>query len=84
MYIDVPQYGPSFKFIWEDGFAIRCRLDDSAVIIEANRAGLISLARHLLVLADENAPEFTHFHLDEWNSLEEKSTELIVVKRNLI
>lgn len=83
MDIFVPPYdGNSFSFVWEEDFSIKCSIDNDSVIIEANKSGLISLARHLLELAQESVPEFHHFHLDEYNSLEENSAELIVVKRN--
>lgn len=51
------------------------------VCIEANKEGLISLARHILELAQEDVPEFEHIHLDEYNSLEDNSAELTIVKR---
>ena len=83
MDIFVPVYdGEKFSFVWEEDFSIKCSIDNNSVIIEANKGGLISLARHLLGLAQENVPEFEHFHLDEYNSLDDDSAELIVVKRN--
>ena len=63
-------------FTWEPGFSISVMFDGSAVVVSANREGLISLANHLTTLA-ETEPR-THFHLDEHNSLEEGSCELIV------
>ena len=65
--------------IWEDGFIIAVKAKQNAVIISANKEGLLSLANHLTSLAQDNAPG-AHFHLDEHNSLEENSTELIVEK----
>lgn len=83
MDIFVPKYdGESFSFVWEENFSIKCSVDNNSIIIEANKGGLISLARHLLELAQENVPEFEHFHLDEYNSLDDNSAELIIVKRN--
>ena len=83
MNIFVPVYGENgFTFVWEDGFSIKCSIDNTSVSIEANKEGLVSLARHLLELAQENVPEFEHIHLDEYNSLDDNSAELIIVKRN--
>ena len=83
MDIFVPAYdGENFSFVWEDDFSIKCSIDDNNVLIEANKGGLISLARHLLELSQETVPEFKHIHLDEYNSLENNSAELIIVKRN--
>ena len=44
--------------------------------ISANREGLLSLAKHLTALADGEPGE--HVHYDEFNSLEEGSTEIII------
>ena len=63
---------------WEDGFTIRTRIEDDTAIISANREGLISLANILLTLSDEHSGD--HIHLDEYNSLEEGSSELIIEK----
>ena len=68
------------EFKWEDGFTIATRVDaDGAIVISANAAGLRSLAHHLMALADEESTN-SHFHLDEYNSLEDHSVELIVEK----
>lgn len=66
---------------WEDGFSIAVKVENNAVTISANKQGLLSLANHLTALAQDNTPG-THIHLDEHNSLEESSTELIVEKTN--
>ena len=65
---------------WEDGFEIRAGVRGNEVTISANREGMLSLANILLSLAEESAG--AHVHLDEHNSLEENSTELIVEKTN--
>ena len=84
MYINVPSYDKrGFKFVWEDDAAIRCTVRENAVYIEANKGGLISLARHILELAQDAAPEGTHFHLDEFNSLEDDSSEIIFSKSEI-
>lgn len=84
MNIYVPVYSENgFSFVWEEGFSIKCTINNSSVCIEANREGLVSLARHILELAQENVPDFEHIHLDEYNSLEDNSAELIIVKKEL-
>ena len=60
---------------WVDGFEINVRIENGAAVISANREGLLSLANHLKSLAEE--PLGTHIHLDDYNSLEEGSSELI-------
>ena len=66
------------EFKWVDGFSISVKAEDSAVVISANREGLLSLANHLITLAETTDGD--HFHLDEHNSLEEGSAELIIEK----
>ncbi len=63
---------------WADGFEIRLAFENDTVTISANRAGLESLARIFDALARGEAGE--HIHLDEYNSLEIGSPELIVEK----
>ena len=66
------------EFKWEDGFVISVKAAEGTALISSNREGLISLANHLLKLADEEPG--THFHLDRYNSLENGSDELIIEK----
>jgi len=71
------------QFNWEDGFTIATKIENNAIVISANAAGLRSLANHLMALADEESTQ-SHFHLDEYNSLEDNSVELIVEKNELL
>ena len=61
---------------WIDGFEIRTAVKSNNIVISANREGLLSLAKHLTALADGEPEE--HVHYDEFNSLEEGSTEIII------
>ena len=63
---------------WEDGAEIAVRIEDGACVISANREGLLSLADQFRELADQSPG--SHLHLDEWNGLEEGSSELIAEK----
>ncbi|RZK27124.1 MAG: hypothetical protein EOO43_00650, partial [Flavobacterium sp.] len=69
-----------FKFEWEKDFTIETKVVEGEILILANKAGLISLARHLLSLAQESVPEGYHIHFDEYNSLEDGSVEIILQK----
>ena len=60
---------------WRDGFSIRVNTDGNTVTLAANREGLLSLADILKSLAEEKPG--SHVHLDEYNSLEDGSVELI-------
>ena len=66
------------EFHWIDGFEISVTIKDGAVLVSANKEGLLSLANHLMTLAE--APSRDHFHLDADNSLEDGSVELIIEK----
>lgn len=80
--LDVPKYKPEsgFKFKWETDFAVKITVEKGVTTLSANKEGLISLANHLLNLAQDNVKPGTHFHLNEYNSLDKGSTELIVEK----
>lgn len=78
--LNVPDYSPQqgVRLDWDDGFTIDVQTFHNEVVIRANGAGLTSLARHLLELAQPNVLPGTHFHLDSSASLEDGSFALIV------
>ena len=79
--LTVPEYsGEGLKFEWENGFEIKVGINTGEVIISANKAGLVSLAKQMLTLAQDAVPMGYHMHFDEYNSLEEGSVELIIEK----
>jgi hypothetical protein len=82
--IELPDYKAlqGIHMVWEEGFTISAQIGPGgAVRIQGDRAGLISLARHLLTLAQEEVPTGSHIHYDQYNSLEDGSCELIFEKR---
>lgn len=66
------------KIAWQDGSNIHIRIEGDTVVISSNKEGLISLADQLHTLANEDPG--AHIHYDEYNSLEDGSNELIIVK----
>ncbi len=78
--INIPEYDDAIELVWDDNFKIKTSTPYNTITIEANRDGLLSLARHLLLLAQKEVPSGSHFHLDEFNSLEDTSVELIISK----
>lgn len=82
--LDVSEYAPEegIKYNWKNGFYIEVQIKGNSVIITANKEGLISLANHFLNLAQEKIPSGYHLHLDDSNSLEDGSAELIIEKEN--
>jgi hypothetical protein len=81
--IEIPDYNPKrgFEYKWEDGFEIEAKIVGGAIQITANKEGLLSLVNHLLNLAQDRVPSGTHLHLDEYNSLDEGSCEMIIEKK---
>lgn len=78
--VSVPEYDPTtgLRFEWEADSVIRVLRTGDTTIVRANPAGLVSLARHLLTLAQERVPAGRHIHLDASNGLENDSEELIL------
>ena len=68
------------KIDWENGFIIKTKFENGQFNVIANKEGLISLAKQLLTLAQDTVPSGQHFHYDDYNSLEDGSTELIIQK----
>ena len=81
--LNIPEYSPDtgIKSEWQDGFEIKVQNEEGETVIVANKAGLISLAKQLLTLAQDVVPTGSHLHFDDYNSLEQGSTELIIEKR---
>lgn len=80
--IKIPDYKKEegLKVQWESGFIIETKYNDDKIVLKANKEGLISLATHMLALANEEIPSGYHIHYDETNSLEKGSLELIIEK----
>lgn len=79
--LQIPEYHPSqgIKFQWEYGFKIDVQ-HNGGIVIRANKEGLVSLANHLLNLAQNDVPIGHHMHFDPFNALEDGSLELIIEK----
>lgn len=71
---------PEKSDLVDDGY----KLVSKEVLISANNEGLLSLANHLLTLAQKEVPIGSHIHLDEYNSLEEGSIDLIIEKKETV
>ena len=64
------------KSEWVEGFEIKVVTENDKTVISANREGMLSLAKQLMMLADGIPGD--HIHYDECNSLEEGSAEMII------
>lgn len=82
--VEITRYSKSkgLQLSWENNFAIEVKNEGKEVCVIANNEGLISLAKHLLALAQNEVPLGTHIHLDQYNSLEDGSVDLVIEKRN--
>ena len=78
--LEIPRYAPArgIHLEWDDGFELTVRATETEVVIAGNPAGLRSLARLLLTLAQDGVPTHHHVHLDASNTLEAASVELIL------
>jgi hypothetical protein len=82
--IDIPKYNKNkgFEFNWVNDFNIEIKYSKGIIQIKANKEGLLSLANHLINLSQDDVPEGYHIHLDELNSLEDGSNEVIIAKHS--
>ncbi|MEU8674287.1 hypothetical protein [Streptomyces sp. NPDC048560] len=65
-------------FTWDEDARIEVRNLGGEVVIEANAAGLRTLASHLLTLARDGVPDGSHLHLEDSNGLEGGSVGLVL------
>lgn len=80
--IEIPDYvsEAGIRFHWDDDYIIEAIPDSNGFTVRGNAAGLRSLARHLLTIAQENVPEGSHIHPDTFAGLPETSVELTLEK----
>ncbi|GAB3814679.1 Imm32 family immunity protein [Micromonospora zhanjiangensis] len=69
--VEVAVYDPALGVAtwWNDGTVLRAEVWDSperTVVISGNPAGLVSLARHLLTLAQDAVPDGRHLDFDTY------------------
>jgi hypothetical protein len=67
-----PPYSPEsgVRIEWEDDWRISVAASDGEVVLRADRAGLVSLAKHLLALAQDAVPPGSHIHYDAGEALD--------------
>lgn len=72
--LNVPDYSEyGLRAAWEDESIVGSAIANNGLIISANRAGLISLAIHLLTLAQDDVPAGHDIHYDDLWALEKGS-----------
>ena len=75
-----PEESSGLQAVWDEEFELFLEIKEGSAILSANKAGLISLARHILLLARDEFPSGHHWHFDDLNSMNEGSAELIIGK----
>jgi hypothetical protein len=70
--------GGGLRLEWTYGFRIEVSAGSDEVLIRANKAGLTSLAQHLLTLAEDDVASGAHVHLDAGRELEDASRDLVL------
>ena len=80
--LNINKYNPHSGIIlnWEENYKIEINEEHGETVISANKEGLLSLANHFANLAQDDIPVGSHIHLDQYNSLEEGSCDVIVQK----
>ncbi|TCZ79381.1 hypothetical protein E0485_05835 [Paenibacillus albiflavus] len=81
--IEIPEYSDDkgITRTWEDGYDINAKIFGNEIVIEANKEGLITLAKHLLALAQENIDSGFHFHYEDMHGLEDGSVSFVIEKK---
>ena len=75
-------YDPlTFKYEWEEGFDMEIKIENDVVFINANPAGLVSLANQLLILARDEKGQSESLEYNETNALEDGSTTLVINRK---
>jgi hypothetical protein len=70
--------GVTRAFAWADDARVVVRDLGGEIVVEANAAGLRTLADHLMTLAENGTPDGAHLHLEEGHGLAEGSVPLIL------
>ncbi|WP_217266746.1 Imm32 family immunity protein [Paenibacillus tianmuensis] len=80
MEIDIPEYDPAkgLKVVWENNFKIRAINKGDDFVIEANKEGLVSLAKQMLSIAYNDLFSGFHIHYEELTCLEKGSASFVI------
>lgn len=78
--LDAYSAGHGAVLTWDEGYKVKITRDSDGVVVAANAAGLRSLARHLLTLANIQVPAGHHIHFEPSLELEDDSDPLVLEK----
>ncbi len=84
--LQFPIYNKETWVLWiwneESKVLANINLNEKSILISWNKNWLLSLAQYLVSLAQDWAPTWSHFHLDDFSYLESGSSEIIFEKIN--
>ena len=80
--IEIPdeEAGNGFLFNWTDGAEFESSFDGEEFVLASNKEGLLSLANHLINLAQDKWPSGHHFHFDKGVELSDDSVVIVFIK----
>lgn len=80
--IEIPDYlsANGFQYDWCKNFQISTYIENGTFVLRANKEGLVSLAKQLLQLSQDEVPRGFHLHYDVFNCLEDYSSDFIIEK----
>jgi len=81
--IQIPEYSEDHGITrtWEDGYEICAKILGNEFVLIANKEGLITLAKHLLALAQDNIESGFHFHYEDYHGLEDGSVSFVIERK---
>ena len=81
--IDIPDYdGNSLDVIWEADSKYEISVQKNSVVISANKDGLISLAKQMLYMANNDLLAGSHVHYDSFfTKMSDECIELVIEKK---
>ena len=82
--VNIPDYdGNGLDVIWSDDSKFKIDLGHNEVVISANQAGLISVAKQLLYMAYSDISDGSHVHYDSFfTKMSPEDIELVIEKKN--
>ena len=63
---------------WEPDWRIAATVARDTIVLSADRAGLVTLAKHLLALAQDEVPAGAHLHYDAGEQLDDDSNPVVI------
>ena len=83
--LDIPDYdGDGLDVIWENGAKYAINIAYNSVVISADKAALVSIAKQMLYMAYNDLPGGSHVHYDSFFTKINGEYELVIEKKEHI